>query len=295
MAVAFVLSGGGSLGAIQVGMARALFDRGIRPDLWVGTSVGALNAAFLAARPPERRAVDELARLWRRVRRSEVLPLRPLAGFVGFFGGRDHLVPDGGLRRLLSRELHLARLEDARTPVHIVATALHSGRDVLLSRGPAVEAVMASLAVPGVLPPVRWGDALLMDGGVSNNAPISHAIKLGATDVYVLPAGAACESSATPTSAIGMVLHALTLMLMRHLLNEIESSRARVHLIVLPPPCPQKVQATDFRHAKELIDAGERAARLHLDALDAGLVDSAPLFGLHHPLAGEVRVATPMP
>ena len=96
MAVAFVLSGGGSLGAIQVGMARALFDRGIRPDLWVGTSVGALNAAFLAARTPERRAVDELARLWRRVRRSEVLPLRPVAGFVGFFGGRDHLVPEIG-------------------------------------------------------------------------------------------------------------------------------------------------------------------------------------------------------
>src|SRR4051794_40781967 len=95
--VAFVLSGGASLGAIQAGMLRALYEREIRPDLIVGTSAGALNGAFIASRPQSVETADALADVWRGTRRGQVFPLNPLTGLLGFAGARDHLVPSSGL------------------------------------------------------------------------------------------------------------------------------------------------------------------------------------------------------
>src|SRR5690242_55067 len=91
--VAFVLSGGASLGAVQVGMLEALYERGIAPQLVVGTSVGAVNGAFIASRPQTVQTARELAAIWRGLRRGQIFPLNPLAGFLGFMGSRDHLVP----------------------------------------------------------------------------------------------------------------------------------------------------------------------------------------------------------
>ena len=277
MSVAFVLSGGGSLGAVQVGMVRALYARGIRPDLWVGASVGAINAVFLAARPPSLETVDDLAQVWRAVRRGDVFPLRPFAGFVGFFGMSDHLVPPGPVRSLLRGMLGLERLEEALVPVHVLATDAVNGHERLLSQGNALEAVVASISLPGILPPVPWGGGLLCDGGVTNNAPISHAIELGASQVYVLPTGGACSSAALTSSALGMVVHGLGLMLSRHLMTEVARLRGRARLVVIPPPCPQPVQPIDFSHAADLMVAGEQSAHRHLDAVANGDVDPAAL------------------
>ena len=98
---AFVLSGGASLGAIQVGMIRALYERDVTPDLIIGTSVGALNGAFIASRPPIPATAEELAEVWRNLGRGQVFPLNPLTGFLGFFGARDHLISDQRLRGLV--------------------------------------------------------------------------------------------------------------------------------------------------------------------------------------------------
>src|ERR687889_586865 len=103
--VAFVLSGGASLGAIQVGMLRALLDEGIVPDTVVGTSVGAVNGAFLASHGAVPETVEELATLWRGVRRRNVFPLEPFTGLLGFLGARRNLVPGGALRRLVARNV----------------------------------------------------------------------------------------------------------------------------------------------------------------------------------------------
>src|SRR5919199_347156 len=103
--IAFVLSGGASLGAVQVGMLRALAERDIRPDVIVGTSVGAVNGAFAAGRPFDLDAVDELAALWRGLRRGRVSPAEPLTGLLGFAGARRNLVPAGSLRQLIAREV----------------------------------------------------------------------------------------------------------------------------------------------------------------------------------------------
>jgi NTE family protein len=263
--VAFVLSGGASLGAIQVGMLRALYERGIKPDLIVATSVGAINGAFIAGRPQTVDTADELAAIWRQVSRAQVFPLNPLSGLLGFLGSRPHLVPDSGLRRLLAKHVERERLDELPIPLHVVAVDVRSGEELLLSSGPVVDAVMASAAIPAVLPPVEWGDRELMDGGVANNTPISHAIELGAREIYVLPTGHACALEDPPSSALGMALHALSLLTHSRLIADIELHQTQANLMVLPPPCPHSVAPIDFGHAAELIERSAQAARAFLD------------------------------
>jgi NTE family protein len=259
--VAFVLSGGASLGAIQVGMLRALYERGITPDLVVGTSAGALNGAFIASRPQASATADDLARIWRDLRRGQVFPVNPLTGLLGFIGARDHLVPESGLRRLIERHVECRELEALPIPLHVVAVDVVTGQELRLSHGPALDAVLASAAVPGVLKPVSWEDRVLMDGGVANNTPISHAVELGAERIYVLPTGHACALEHPPHGALAMALHAISLLTHRRLIDDIERHRDDAHLIVMPPPCPLDIQPVDFAHADELIDVALRDAR----------------------------------
>jgi NTE family protein len=270
---AFVLSGGASLGAIQVGMLEALYERGITPDLIVGTSVGALNGAFIASRPPTLETVRELASIWRGLRRTKVFPINPLTGLLGFIGARDSLVPDAGVRRLIRHHIAVERLEDTLVPLHVVATDLLRGEDVRLSHGPLADAVLASAAIPGVLPAVEWEGRLLIDGGVANNAPISHALELGANRIYVLPTGAPCELETPPRGAVPMVLYASGLLIGRRMTLDVASCPAGVEVVVLPPPCPLPVQPIDFSHAPMLIDLGRVGARHHL--LDQRLTPAA--------------------
>lgn len=263
--VAFVLSGGASLGAVQVGMLRGLYERGIVPDLIVGTSVGAINGAFIASRPQTVETADELAEIWRGVRRGQVFPLRPLSGLLGFLGSRDHLVPESGLRRLIAEHMTYDRLEQVPIEFHLVAVDVLTGEELRLSRGPALEAVLASAAIPAVLPPVAWEGRAVMDGGVANNTPISHAVALGARTVYVLPTGHACALEQPQASALGMALHALTLLAQSRLIADVESHRDLARLVVMPPPCPLAIQPIDFAHAEELVERSLGDARTFLD------------------------------
>ncbi len=267
---AFVLAGGASLGAVQAGMLRALFERGLAPDLIVGTSVGALNAAYIASRPPTAATALALGDLWRSINRSDVFPLNPLTGFFGFFGARDNLVPDRPLRKLVADNLELRTLEDSPLPLHVIATDLISGLELRISRGDALEAVMASAAIPGIFPAVEHEGHLLIDGGVANNAPIADAIELGAERIYVLPTGNACDLAEPPRGAVAMILHAMSLLVMRRLLVEVETLRDRAELIVLPPPCPLSVQPFEFSHADQLISRGYEDSGNYLDAVAAG-------------------------
>src|SRR4051812_21184110 len=264
--VAFVLSGGAGLGAIQAGMLRALYERGIAPDLIVGTSAGALNGAFLASRPQTVATADALGDIWRGLRRGQAFPLNPLTGLLGFLGARDHLVPESGLRRLVLRHVEPRRLEAMAIPLHVVAVDVVTGEELRLSSGPVLDAVLGSAAVPGVLAPVAWADRTLMDGGVANNTPISHAIELGAERVYVLPTGHACALEEPPAGALAMALHAISLLTHRRLVEDIERHRAGAQLVVLPPPCPLRITPIDFAHAGELIDRALHDARAFLAA-----------------------------
>ena len=249
MTTALVLSGGANLGAAQVGMMTALQESGVRPDLVIGTSVGALNGAWAAADAP----LDELGDLWRSLRRGQVFPADPLRGLLGFAGRSDHLVSDRGLRRLLRNGLRFERLEDAPVDFHVLATDVLTGLGVLFSDGPAVEAILASSAIPGLLPPVPIDGRHYMDGGVVNNTPISHAVELGADTVWVLATGYSCALTQPPRGALGMALHAVTLMIHQRLSLDVERYAETVDLRVVPPLCPISVAPTDFSQADDLI------------------------------------------
>jgi NTE family protein len=262
---AFVLSGGASLGAIEVGMVRALITAGVEPDVYLGTSVGAVNAAYLAGHPGPA-GVDGLGRLWLKLRATDVFPANPLLGLRGFLGRTNYLVSPHTLRRLVEDNLTYQRLEDAPIPLHVVATELASGEEVVLSDGDAADAVMASAAIPGVFPPVHVGGRDLMDGGVADNTPISHAVRLGCSPIYVLPTGHTCADVPPPKSALGMVLHAVTIMIGQQLVRDIVRYRSDVDLRVVPPVCPLSVFPADFRHTAELIERGEVTTNAWLDA-----------------------------
>ena len=264
MTTAFVLSGGASLGSLQVGMLQGLVEAGITPDLIVGTSVGAVNGGWIAGRG-DLAGIAALGDLWRTLSRQSVFPTRPLTGLLGFLGRRPNLVPDSGLRRLLAEHLRFTRLEDAPVPLYVVATDVCSGRDVLLSRGDAIDAIVASASIPAVFPPVEIDGRTLMDGGVVNNTPISHAIDLGADTIWVIPTGAACGLPAPPVGALPMALHALNLTVNQRLAVDIAHYETSVNLHVVPPLCPVQVSPADFSHADELITSALAVTRTWLD------------------------------
>lgn len=289
MKTAFVLSGGGSLGAVQVGMLAALFERDLHPDLLVGTSVGALNAAYLAARGPSRQAVEDLGAIWRTIRRRDVFPLDPVRQVFAFGGRRPSLCSIRPLQQLVENHLGLDRLEDARIPVHVVATDVMSGQEVLLSDGDAISAVLASAAIPAVFPPVHREGRMLVDGGVADNVAVSQAVTLGAERVLVVPAGFACALDAPPTTALAAATHALTLLIEQRLIVEVAALSALVDISVLPPLCPLAVSPTDFTRADELIARAYRASLAWIDS--GGLEVSHPerFLSMHHDQPNHAR------
>jgi NTE family protein len=268
MTTALVLAGGGSLGAVQVGTLRALVEAGIEFDLVVGTSVGAVNAAWLVG-DPTRAGVEQLSRIWHGLRRGDVFPTNPLRGILAAAGQRRSVVSGGALRSLLTRHLRFERLDQPAIGLHVVAGDVQTGEEVLLSAGPAVDAIMASTAIPGVFPPVRLGGRWYIDGGVLNNCPISHAVELGADIVWVLPAGYPCALTTPPNSAIGMALQGLTLLIQRRLLEEARRYRDMVDLRIAPPLCPVLTSPSDFGHTAELIERAYISAQNWLARLDA--------------------------
>lgn len=289
VATAFVLSGGGSLGAVQAGMLLALAEHDITPDLLVGTSVGAINAAFLAGRP-DLDGARALAGVWRSVRRQAVFPARPMAGVLGLLGRTDHLVPSDSLRSLLRSHLTYRRLEDAPVPLQVVTTEITTGLEVVLERGDAVDAVAASAAIPGVFPPVRIEGHDLVDGGVANNTPISHAINAGASTIYVLPTGYACSLQEAPKGALGMALQSITLLVQQRLIADVARYQDSVDLRVLPPLCPLNVSPVDFSHTAELIERARASASRCLDTAQCAK-DQTKVLALHRHGSGDERQA----
>ena len=194
-------------------MLQALTARGVEPDLLIGTSAGALNAAYVAGHGAREASLDALEAIWSGLRRRDVFPLEPLRLGAVALGRARSLCSTGSLRRLIRENLAFDLLEDAAIPIHVVATDVGSGEEVLLSEGDPVDAVLASAAIPAVFPAVRVADRDLIDGGIADNAAVSQAVTLGADIVYVLPTGYACALKEPPATPLSSALHAITLLI----------------------------------------------------------------------------------
>jgi len=187
---AFVLGGGGVLGAVEVGMLRALFEAEVTPELVLGTSVGALNGA-LVARDPTPTVVDRLTELWRGVGESrgsgyaeKTLPADRRALATG-----THIYSANPMRERLEDELGDIRFEDLTARFQVCAACIERAAEHWFDSGRVVDAVLASAAVPGLLPPVKVGAEHFLDGGIVNSIPLARAVQLGAKRVFVLQVG----------------------------------------------------------------------------------------------------------
>jgi NTE family protein len=248
---AFVFAGGGSFGAIQVGMLQSLAAHGITADMVVGSSVGALNGAFYAG-DPTLKGVEKLAAIWRGLTRQDVFPMS-WRTVLSFLWRRDFLIPHDGIRKLIEDHIPYRNLQDAKLPVHIVTTDIVTGDSVVLSEGPIAEAIVASTAIPGAFAPVHYRNYYLADGAISSNTPIQVAVKRGARRLIILPTGVACATEKPPVGAVANALHALTLLIARQLVSELEGLGPEIEYFVVPPLCPLVGSPYDFSRTADHI------------------------------------------
>ncbi|MBI2455698.1 MAG: patatin-like phospholipase family protein [candidate division NC10 bacterium] len=262
---ALVLCGGGSRGAVEVGLYRALVDLRVPIDLVVGTSVGAINGAAVAARIPP----DDLAKLWRGLTRPDVFVLN--RQLVWKLLWADSLYDHRPLRRFLERALPVRTFEELAIPLIVTGTDVATGRPVYWREGDLLDAIMASVAVPGLFPPQLIGGAQMVDGGISDNVPIDVAVAEGATTV-VLMLCACCERVSRPVRGLVPILRrALAIAIDRKYHAEIQHYAGRADVIVLEPPIDLAIDPLDFTHTDELIERGYASAMAALkDRIDVG-------------------------
>ncbi|MFQ5813214.1 MAG: patatin-like phospholipase family protein [Anaerolineae bacterium] len=276
--VAFVLSGGGNRGAMQTGALQALLKRGIEPDILVGTSAGALNAAYLAAHPGLQ-GVAGLAQVWAQVSQANVYPGGRLTALWHLLRTRESLYSNLNFRRFLETHVpagvrRFGDIQDVR--LYIVAARLETGELRLFGDDPndlILDALMSSTAIPPFWPPWRCQDGeLCIDGGVVADLPVGVALEKGAREIYALHTMAGPEEPHVPDNAWGISQQAITAMLSRQ--REVEMQwvaqqrDVRLHYVQLIPP--RELSFWDFSHAAELIEAGYRQAAASLRAWEPG-------------------------
>lgn len=263
MTVGFAFSGGGNLGPVQAGAVLALLEAGIEPQVLVGTSVGALNAAFLSSRLGVEGA-RALVDAWAALRRRQVVTLNPLAALAGLGGLRDHLFSAARLTDTIKAWVHVDCLEDAPRRMAAVATDALSGEPVLLDSGDPVAALAASAAIPGLFPAVRIDGRWLIDGSLSAGWPVLQAQQLGATEVYVITTVSAPRQR-PPRGAIAMAMNSVSLVTARMnqqwlALAEKDAAAAGGRVHVVPTGDPPAPSPYNFTTSAALAAAGHQAA-----------------------------------
>jgi NTE family protein len=264
--VAIVLSGGGPLGALQVGALKSLFEHGVRPDMVVGTSVGSMNAAYLAFNPtPD--GVKEMERHWRDFTEDDLFPGgRFRAAWARMFVRGNRLFESTGLRRVISAHLgEDTAIEHAQIPLGIVATDLETGAERVFTSGPLVLALLASAAMPGVYPPVEIEGRLYTDGGVANNVPIAPAVEMGATTIYVLNSTSHTNQRRPLVRPMDYFFHGFTLARAQRLTIDIRLYGEKVNLVMIPTPSFDFfVPFASMEYTSRLIDLSYRHTKKFL-------------------------------
>ena len=276
--VVFVLPSGGSTGATQVGMMRALLEAGIVPDAFVGSSVGALNAAFMAPDPTPRRAF-ELSRIWQSLCRHHVFGRSGYYTLSRLVTRQDHIYTPAPLRALIARFCPLERLEVAPVAVHVVTTDLDNGIAKWWDRGPAADILYAGACLPGLFPPAVLGGHRHVDGGVLEPVPVGRALDIDATTIYVLgePAGPQ-RRPAGRLNALEVLIRSFDISRYARLPEPAAMARPGQRVVTIPGADCSSVSITDFSQTARLIDESYRMARQAL-AGSPGPV-AGPMVGL---------------
>lgn len=267
---AFVFSGGTNLGAEQAGMLEALLEASIVPDVVVGTSIGAANAAFIAADPTLKRA-RELSALWRRVHARDIFPINPVRLARTAMRGGALFSPEP-FAGLLRRELGYSSIEETAIPLRIVATTFEDGSESIIARGSVVDAILASTALPGIFPPHEIDGRLYLDGGLVDHVPLAPAIEHGVDTIYVLSVGFPCPPPANHRSARAVLLHSIGILLSQRVRVDgahLPEHNPSVRIIAIPPICTQ-VGLRDFSRSAELIRTAKQQTSAFLAGLPAG-------------------------
>ena len=285
MGPVLVLSGGARMGAVQVGILRALSATGFRPAAVIGTSAGAFNATFLAFYPDD----DEHARLraiWEGLPFHRIFNRNMMRMAYNAVVRRDHLYSNAELRALIQRNIQPDEIRLARIPLHIVATNLHTGEKAVFSSGSVMKAVLASSAIPGLFPPVAIDGQLYVDGGVTANLDLETAVALGARHIVAVDVSA----SAVPTRlrTIGdVVWRSLEIVLRERTFGTLERLESRARITLLRPGPLEMARLGQIRSTRALLDAADRLGdELVARALDPqgrlthGLVSTEPLAPL---------------
>ncbi|WP_346055495.1 MULTISPECIES: patatin-like phospholipase family protein [Amycolatopsis] len=273
--IGFVLGGGGSLGAMQVGMLRALDEHGVHPDLVTGTSVGSLNGAFLALEPAD--ATRRLPEIWVHMTRQEAFPGGVFSQVRTLRHAKTHLFPNTGLAAIVREHLgEHTTFEDLKLPLGVVTTDVDTAEPHLFRSGELLAPLLASAAIPGIYPPVEHDGRLLYDGGLVANVPMRQALAMGAKSLVVLDCAFPGQIPSPPRTIAEVLMYTAMISMRNQAVLEAPLAAAEVPVVYLPGPVPMRLSPLDFRHTGELTERAYEAARVHLESLD---VDGPGLYG----------------
>jgi NTE family protein len=294
---ALVLAGGGTRGAVQIGMLQVLTEHDFVPDRIYGSSVGAINGVVFAG-DPTRSGVERMTEIWKALTRDSVYPQGRLHGPWLYLQQRDSVYPNSGLRKIVEDGISFERLEDAAVPVEVVATSLVDGRERWFTYGSAVDAVLASSAVPAIYPPVEIDGERFIDGGVVNNVPVRRAVEAGATRIVVLLCAPPVYVPANPRRPVEAMLNALMISINARFARDMAQLPPDVEVILCSGDDNSTRDFDDFSTTEDLIAQGRREAADVLRRYDVGRpgggAGSAGLPGLRDP-STLFRPASPDP
>jgi len=270
---AWVLGGGGLRGAAEVGMAKALAAKGHQPGLIVGTSVGSINGAVLASAPVERSA-QTLAEMWNTMAAASVFSESLVSRFRNLINHWTHLHSNEPLKQIIDQWVPYRRFEDAYVDFQCVAACIENASEHWFHTGPILEPILASCALPGVLPPVEVDGRHYIDGGVVNSIPVSRAIELGAKRIFVLHVGHIDDPLEVPRHPWDVAMVSFEISRRHRFLGAMEGLPDDVTVHVMPtgkPPGrfndPAKLRYNDNRAIAATMDAAESASTEFLDEL----------------------------
>lgn len=268
----FVLSGGAAMGALQVGMMRALIERRILPDLILGCSIGAMNGMVLAG-GPSLATVGRMQDVWMDLIDRELVPTGLLPSPVQLFRRGESISTNNGLRDLIADVVPAATFEDLAVPFQCVATDIDRGSEVWFDQGDLVTAVLASASIPAVFPPVQIDGARYLDGAIVNDVPVRRALEMGAARIYILQVGAMDQPHAELRRPVDAALLAYWIARRHRLLEDLGLVPEDVEVVILPHGDPKPVRFDDVSSSAHLMDVAYRASSDHLDALADGRIE----------------------